>query len=251
MANNFNLRTFLSENKLTSNSKVLKEEYGYDEFMDTVADFYEEGTKEYRDLADAVADAWEKGDIYSQPHEPSSYKNQVEAIAKEIGLAEEDKPKTSDPAVPVDSTDMAVDMLKKGIYEDEQSARDRRIVEMVQRALGIESPVAEVEISEDEMVQENPLPKYESIDELMKEIEHGTNKTMYEYKMNRMIEIAEMLETKVGSLEEGEHAAHINPKDIKQLKKDAMTLRKQAEKLEKEYDKKFAVKEKPAKKEAE
>jgi hypothetical protein len=61
--------------------------------------------------------------------------------------------------------------------------------------------------------------------------------------MKRMKEIAEMLETKVGTLEEGEGADFVDAKKVKQMKKDIMTLRKQAEKLEKEYDKKFAKKE--------
>jgi hypothetical protein len=93
------------------------------------------------------------------------------------------------------------------------------------------------------MVQEKSLPKYENIEKLMQEIEAGTNEAVHSYKMKRMKEIAEMLEAKVGSLEEGEGADFVDAKKVKQMKKDIMTLRKQAEKLEKEYDKKFAKKE--------
>ena len=105
----------------------------------------------------------------------------------------------------------------------------------------------------EEMVQKEPLPKYESIEKLMQEIEHGTNKAMYEYKMNRMKEIAEMLEAKVSSLEEGEHAEYTDKKAINQMRKDIAALRKGEEKLRKEFDKKFNKKEKGAapKKEAE
>ena len=318
MSNNFNLRTFLSENKLTKNSKLLNEnsykatvvfsngsqgrkvesfpveaqdenearekitakiqqEHPGQEHrisIHKIAAPREKSTgpvdgiqvngkkvnknsielddvdhNDYPDYSDAYISSAEFEDgTELTPDELDELNDNYNDIAGEMltsgGMYEEDKPKTSDPAVPVDSTGMAVDMLKKGIYEDEQSARDRRIVEMVQRALGVEAPV-----SEEEMVEKEPLPKYESIEKLMQEIEHGTNKTMYEYKMSRMIEIAEMLETKVGSLEEGEHAEHINPKDIKQMRKDIAALRKAEEKLRKEYDKKFAVKEKPAKKE--
>lgn len=98
-------------------------------------------------------------------------------------------------------------------------------------------------VAEDDMVQEKSLPKYESIDKLMQEIEHGTNEAAYKHKMAKMKEVAEMLEAKVGSLEEGEGADFVDAKKVKQMKKDIMTLRKQAEKLEKEYEKKFAKKE--------
>jgi len=98
----------------------------------------------------------------------------------------------------------------------------------------------------DEMVAKEPLPKYENIEKLMKEIEEGTNKAMYEYKMKRMMEIAEMLEAKVSSLEEGEHAEYTDKKAINQMRKDIAALRKGEEKLRKEFDKKFNKKEKAA-----
>ena len=101
----------------------------------------------------------------------------------------------------------------------------------------------------EEMVTEKPVPSYKSIEELMKEIDHGTNEAACKYKMEEMKRIAQALEEKVSSLEEGEHAEFSDTKKIKQMKKDIMTLRKQAEKLEKEYDKKFG--EKKSKKEQE
>jgi len=105
----------------------------------------------------------------------------------------------------------------------------------------------------DEMVQDKPLPKYESIEELMKEIEHGTNEAAHKYKMDEMKRVYEALEAKVGALEEGEHAEHIDQKAVKQMRKDIAALRKAEEKLRKEFDKKFAGKEKketPAKEKA-
>jgi len=130
------------------------------------------------------------------------------------------------------------------------STRDRQIVEMVEKALGISSNMApsSAPVAEEEMVQKDPLPKYNSIDELMKEIESGTNKAAHEHKMNKMKEVYEALEEKVTSLEEGEHAEHIDQKAIKQMRKDIAALRKAEEKLRKEYDKKFNKKEKPVKK---
>jgi len=63
---------------------------GFNSFMDTVEDFFDEGTPEYERLAAAVEKALESGDITSMPHEPSSYYKQVEQIAKELGLVSEE-----------------------------------------------------------------------------------------------------------------------------------------------------------------
>jgi hypothetical protein len=179
--------------------------------------------------------------------------------------------------------DMAAQSLyegkKKPVMETKLTARERKLVSIVENALGTQvddreeedfinpgntaaqarnrkdylntfgappykvSEGEEVPMAEDDMVQEKSLPKYENIEKLMQEIEAGTNEAAHSYKMKRMKEIAEMLEAKVGSLEEGEGADFVDAKKVKQMKKDIMTLRKQAEKLEKEYDKKFTKKE--------
>lgn len=139
-------------------------------------------------------------------------KKLIAIVENALGVTKEVH-QNADPNVPNDSTDMAIDMMKNGLPEGE------------------------------EMVDEQPLPKYENIEKLMQEIEAGTNEAAHSYKMKRMKEIAEALEAKVGSLEEGEGADFVDAKKVKQMKKDIMTLRKQAEKLEKEYDKKFAKKE--------
>jgi ATP-dependent DNA helicase RecG len=71
--------------------------------------------------------------------------------------------------------------------------------------------------------------------------------------MDEMKRVYEALEAKVGSLEEGEHAEHIDQKAVKQMRKDIAALRKAEEKLRKEFDKKFSGKEKketPAKEKA-
>ena len=140
------------------------------------------------------------------------------------------------------------------------TAKERRLVEMVEKALEIkkesyhDSDDLEDNVSNDAAyekafdtmdeseISSEPLPTYENIEKLMQEIEHGTNKASHEYKMNRMKEVAEMLENKVTSLEEGEHAEHIDQKAVKQMRKDIATLRKAEEKLRKEFDKKFAEK---------
>jgi hypothetical protein len=108
------------------------------------------------------------------------------------------------------------------------------------------NPAPELNIPEGEtnIEEAKPLPKYSSIEELMKEIEHGTNEAAHKYKMDEMKRVYEALEAKVGSLEEGEHAEHIDQKAVKQMRKDIATLRKAEEKLRKEFDKKFSGKEK-------
>lgn len=163
--------------------------------------------------------------------------------------------------------------VEEAIEESRLTAKERRLVEMVQNALGIQeeenvdytmgrqddpnqlpNPAPELNIPEGEdMVQEKPMPKYESIDQLMKEIEHGTNEAAHKYKMEEMKRIYELLETKVTSLEEGENAEHIDQSKVKQMRKDIAALRKAEEKLRKEFEKKFTGKEKketPKKEEA-
>ena len=164
--------------------------------------------------------------------------------------------------------------IKRTTNENKMTNRDKYLTRLVENALGIQvndsldtegygdtnvnkkrekqglppaqGPKYSEAVTEDEMVEKEPLPKYESIEKLMQEIEHGTNKAMYEYKMNRMKEIAEMLEAKVTSLEEGEHADHIDQKAVKQMRKDIAALRKGEEKLRKEFDRKFNKKGKAA-----
>lgn len=143
-------------------------------------------------------------------------------------------------AVNKNSIDEEVEEVKE---ETVNESREDYLTRLVENALGI-TPAPVAEESNDEMVEENPLPKYKNIDELMKNIEYGTNEAAHKYKMNRMKEIADALESKVTSLEEGENAEHIDQKAVKAMKKDIMTLRKGVDKLEKEYEKKFAKKEK-------
>lgn len=171
------------------------------------------------------------------------------------------------------SGDMAyTKKAEEGVSENKVTKREKYLTRLVENALGIDdeeedfinpgnTPEEDINrknylktfgtppttVPGEEMVQEKPLPKYENIEKLMQEIEHGTNEAAYKHKMAKMKEVAEMLEARVSSLEEGDGADFVDAKKVKQMKKDIMTLRKQAEKLEKEYDKKFG--EKKAKKE--
>jgi len=173
----------------------------------------------------------------------------------------------------------------KPVTESKLTTKERRLVEMVQNAMEedddfgyathdgsfggddseqdvdykmgrhddpnqLPNPAPELHIPEGEdngeMADENVIPEYHSIDELMKEIDNGTNKIAEEHKIKKMKDIAEALRAKVKSLEEGEHAKHIDQKAVKQMGKDIAALEKTAAKLQGVFDKKFNKKEKPA-----
>ena len=245
MADNFNLRTFLIENKLTKNAQLLKEgsDYGYEAAMDAVDDMFEPGTPENDQLTAAVEKAFHENsvDTTNFGHEMGAVEKEVEAIAREIGLLEAKE-------------EMEEEVAEETIQET-LTAKEKMLVEMTKKALNesfggfedynerdLEDTDSSNTVQEEEMVQENPLPKYKNIDELMSNIEHGTNEAAHKYKMERMKEVAEALESKVTSLEEGENAEHIDQKAVKQMRKDILALRKAEEKLRKEFEKKFASK---------
>lgn len=332
MADNFNLRSFLAENKLTKNAKLLSEERQQEAFQPKSK------------LEQIIQAAWMEKDLNKAKQlvidllEPSRVKTKDQMIQtikgiqsktrfdqylansllkfEKLGLSEEsediqeginweivlDGRQVNNDSIQIDGVDMddypdfsdayiayaefedgtplsedelmrleeenygivndlahdSLHEVKEPVMESTLTVKERRLVEMVQNALGITEeehefgtnaltgeplpdPKSQM-VAEDEMVQENPLPKYKNIDELMSSIEHGTNEAAHKYKMGRMKEIADALEAKVTSLEEGENAEHIDQKAVKSMKKDIMTLRKGVDKLEKEFEKKFANK---------
>ena len=299
MADNFNLRTFLSENRLTDNSKLINEvsEYGYSELMDAVEAYCDQDSPQFSKLQTAVDDAYEAEQIDTSEFgdDPSAAYRAVDLIATESGLFDEpdrdmgfderdDRPEEgvdeynswehephyddvpkSKPSKDWDSDDDEDDRypedVEETIKENKMTTREQKLVEMVQRALGhpteshqnadpnVPNDSTDMaidmmkngipEVANDEMVEEKPLPTYESVEDLMKEIERGTNRAMYEYKISEMKRIAKQLEEKVTTLEESELSAHINPADVKKMKKDILTLHKGVAKIEKEYDRKF------------
>lgn len=256
MADNFNLRTFLTENKLTKNAQLLKEEISFNGKPVNVGSIEIDGidTQDYPDFVDAyiAAAEYEDGTPLTDEELVQFQEENYDLVSQmihdnQLYLQE----KKEDGMEEASSGDMAyTEKAEKALEESRLTAKERRLVEMVQDALGIsKEEMTPGEYQEkgmpfkEEVVEEQPLPKYENIEKLMQEIEAGTNEAAHSYKMKRMKEIAEMLEAKVGTLEEGEGADFVDAKKVKQMKKDIMTLRKQAEKLEKEYDKKFAKKE--------
>lgn len=104
--------------------------------------------------------------------------------------------------------------------------------------------VVDVEEKEDTY---NPS-KYESVEELMKEIEVSSNKAALQEKMKRVKEAYESLEQKASSLEEGEDSKYISSAKLKEMKKGAKSLRKMYEKYEKEYESRYSEQMKPKKK---
>lgn len=301
MTNNFDLRKFLSENKITKASNIVAEERYSDYYeseaakkagasLELVINANAPSANIDADVAAAIAKAEEETGTEVSPREKRVLSRQahwiytmrsemeresVESYDEEVideeapsaGLSKAEKSSI------VKKAKAGEDLGKKGHgfekvekaaekkygskeagekvaaatmwknaakYEGVNESREKYLTRLVENALGI--PVSEE--YNDEMVDENPLPKYKNIDELMKNIESGTNEAAHKYKMNRMKEIADTLESKVTSLEEGENAEHIDQKAVKAMKKDIMTLRKGVDKLEKEYEKKFAKKEK-------
>jgi hypothetical protein len=244
MADNFNLRSFLTENNLTKNAQLLKEETTNEaQFSDS---YDTPAAKAVNAKAEQIV-----GSIRGYSTALQTIQDAIKQVEQEVGseVTRSEKSTLEKHLLWMFRREMEMEREsvdnKKPVMESNLTAKERRLVEMVQDALGMapQAVAEEVPMSEEEMVDEQPLPKYENIEKLMQEIEAGTNEAAHSYKMKRMKEIAEMLETKVGSLEEGEGADFVDAKKVKQMKKDIMTLRKQAEKLEKEYDKKFSKKE--------
>jgi len=268
MADNFNLRTFLTENKLTKNAQLLKEEVSFNGKPVNVGSVEIDGidTDDYPDFVDAyiAAAEYEDGTPLSDEELMQFQEENYDLVSQmihdnQLYLQEKKEEEVEE------------EVNHEQLNENKMTDKERKLVEMVQRALGEENvdytmgheddpnqlpnPAPELNIPEGEanIEEAKPLPKYESIEELMKEIEHGTNEAAHKYKMEEMKRVYEALEAKVGSLEEGEHAEHIDQKAVKQMRKDIAALRKAEEKLRKEFDKKFSGKEKkeaPAKEKA-
>jgi len=220
MADNFNLRSFLIENKLTKNTQNISEAQFSDSY-DTPA-----AKKVHGQLRDIV-DIFQK----SRNEEEQEVEAAIQAAEQETGsqVTPTEKSVLLQQArwIRMHDTEMereGTENKKPIMKETKLTAKERRLVEMVNNAMGYQeeenvdytmgrqddpnqlpNPAPELNIPEgEEMVQEKPMPKYESIDQLMKEIEHGTNEAAHKYKMEEMKRIYELLETKVTSLEEGE-----------------------------------------------
>ena len=90
--------------------------------------------------------------------------------------------------------------------------------------------------------------KYESVEQLMREIEVNANRAALQEKMKRVTEAYESLEQKASALEEGEDSKYISSAKLQEMKRNSKTLRKMYEKYEKDYNKRFNEEMKPKKK---
>jgi len=307
MADNFNLRSFLSENKLTKNAQLLREvsDYGFDDLMDAVDDLYAPGTPEHTELSRAVEEAIHNNEIDMSEFgdNPSAPSQAVERIAGEIGLDETTEDMYKEAYTPKSKLEQVIqqawaepdlekakqivhDLIEpskvkskdtilqtiKGINSKPKldqylansllkfeklglnetattmTTKETELVKMVQEALGMEGygddnvnlkrdkqglpPQQGPTYSEgDGMADETVIPEYNTIEELMKQIDKGTNRVAEEHKVLEMKKIAKALRGEAQRMEESEHAKHINPKVRKKYLQDAIKIEKAAEKL--------------------
>jgi hypothetical protein len=186
----------------------------YPDFVDAyiISAEFEDGTplseEELEQLTDELYQSGELGDMAAQ----SLYENNKKPMMKETKLTAKERRlvemvnnamghQNADPNVPNDSTDMSIDMMKNGLPEG------------------------------DEMTDETVIPEYNTIEELMKEIEKTTRRVGEEHKVQEMKKIAKALRGEAQRMEESEHAKHINPKVRKKYLQDAIKIEKAAEKL--------------------
>ena len=259
MADNFNLRVFLTENKLTKNAQLLNEANFSDSYDTPAAKAVNAKANQIvgtirgystalQTIQDAIKQVEQEVGSEVTRSEKSTLERHLMHMFRSSMEMEREGVKNDEPVMEEEIEEVPEnpeDYTKQpGYIHEKLTAKERRLVEMVQDALGMapQAVAEEAPMAEDEMVQENPLPKYKNIDELMSNIEYGTNEAAHKYKMERMKEVAEALEAKVSSLEEGENAEHIDQKAVKQMRKDILALRKGEEKLRKEFEKKFAAK---------
>lgn len=94
-------------------------------------------------------------------------------------------------------------------------------------------------VADGQEVDHNEYTKYESVEELMKEIEKSTNEAALKHKMERVKAAYTALEEKATSLEEGDNAEFVSKSKVKEMKANSKKLRKMYEKYEKQYEKNY------------
>lgn len=96
--------------------------------------------------------------------------------------------------------------------------------------------------------EEKPLfdiTQYESIEELVKDIEEKANEAALKEKMDKTKRACEALESKCNELEEGESAQYINTDKVKKMREGAKRLREMHEKYLKQYEQKYQANHEP------
>lgn len=97
----------------------------------------------------------------------------------------------------------------------------------------------EVITDEEEVEEGRNLMEYDSVDEMIKEIEYVANKQAMEYKISEVRKSCKRLEEELHSLEESDHAHMISPSKMNKMRKDERKLKKTHEKYLSEYEKKY------------
>jgi hypothetical protein len=275
MTDNFNLRTFLTENKLTKNAKLLSEAVTLNGKPVDVGSIEIEGidTSDYPDFSDAYITyaEFEDGTPLTEDElmslEDENYGIVGELIFDRQLYLEAEGEEEADHGHDIEQAQHNIErQYEETVKENTMTQRDKYLTRLVENALGIQpSDDDEIDFNPadaadeldyrrdqyrgnqmeeaDEMVEEKPLPKYENIEKLMQEIEKSTDEEAHKFKVQEMKRVADMLEKKCTGLEEGDNAEHIDQKKLKQMKKDIMSLRKGIEKMEKLGEKKFTKKE--------
>ena len=85
----------------------------------------------------------------------------------------------------------------------------------------------------------NEYLKFETVEDLMKEIERSTDEAALKHKMERVKAAYTALEEKAVSLEEGDNAEFVSKTKVKEMKRNSKKLRKMHEKYEKIYEKNY------------
>lgn len=237
--NNFDLKKFLTENKLTQTSKAIVEvsDPGFDQFMDAVDDLYMDHPR-YEELQNAVEDALNSGQIDSRPYEPGSYTKQVVQIAKEMGIKDSDQYDSPTDMPGFEGTRDALNNLGLKEYQHLEDLNQPN------PAKGMEGRHSmEEEVMDDTGHNNEGVSRYlslESAEEVIKELEKDVNKATMEAKLSKMKEVIEAIEAKADSLEEDAGLkGFISPKKLSEMRKMTKKLRVMQERYVKEYDKKF------------
>ena len=97
----------------------------------------------------------------------------------------------------------------------------------------------EVITDEEEVEEGRNLMEYDSVDEMIKEIEYVANKQAMEYKISEVRKSCKRLEEELHSLEESDHAHMISASKMNKMRKDERKLKKTHEKYLSEYEKKY------------
>jgi hypothetical protein len=165
MADNFNLRTFLTENKLTKNAQLLSEGIEFNGKPVNVGSVEIDGidTEDYPDFVDAyiAAAEYEDGTPLTDEELVQFQEENYDLVSQMI---HDDQlyleAKKEDGMEEASSEDMAyTEKVDEALAESKLTAKERRLVEMVQNALGEENVDYTMGRQDDPNQLPNPAPE--------------------------------------------------------------------------------------------